>query len=82
VYETEQRYLNLPVVPPSKFGEIWNAVFPNLKIRAWINPPGKCNLCGNIDSKRRVATESGVKEALRQCHLIHRGGFINPERIR
>jgi hypothetical protein len=82
VYKSQQASLNVPFVQYSKFVELWNAMYPYHQLRTWISPVGKCNLCGEIDAKRRAATESCVKEALRQCHSMHRGGFIYPERAR
>jgi hypothetical protein len=82
VYKKQHEDHNLPFVLIEKFRELWNALLPYKKIRTWISPTGKCGLCGDIDAMRQKASETHVQEALRQCHLMHRGGFIFPERAR
>jgi hypothetical protein len=82
IYEKETRQVGQRAIDYNSFIEIWNALHPYNLIRSWVNPPGKCLLCADIDALRRKAKDSNVKEALRQCHLIHRGGLIFPERGR
>ena len=65
-----------------RFSEIWNACYPNYLVRPYANVTGKCDLCYAIDYQRRMSTDKQTKEALRQAHLLHRGGFIMPERRR
>jgi hypothetical protein len=51
---------------------------PNAKMSI----PGKCVFCSDIDSYRSNTSDKAVLEALKQCHAVHRGGFIMPERMR
>lgn len=69
-------------VDEQRFNEIWNACFPNYLVRPWANVTGKCDICYKIDFKRRTSTDKVTKEALRQAHLMHRGGLFMPERRR
>jgi hypothetical protein len=80
VYKADQGTFNLPHVQISKFRELWNALYPHHLTRPWINVPGKCDLCAKIDELRQQNSDKQVAEALRQCHLLHRAGFIMAER--
>lgn len=81
-YANEQSKLQLPKVNEKYFLQLWRSLFPNFQTRPWINIPGKCWICADIDAKRRETGDSSVKEALRQAHALHRGGMIMPERTR
>lgn len=81
-YYNEQRELDLPYVHETHFLQLWRSLFPHNKTRPWLNIPGKCWICADIDALRRENSDSSVREALRQAHLLHRGGMIMPERTR
>lgn len=81
-YRKEQIGNKLSFVGNSRFNELWNAIYPYYLLRPWINVPGKCETCYEIDTLRKTSTDSAVHEALRQCHHLHRGGFFMPERRR
>jgi len=44
------------------------------------NVPGKCNICYQIDQRRKKGGSKVVMEALKQCHHMHRGGMFMLER--
>jgi hypothetical protein len=79
-YVEEQKRINYDFVDYSKFIGLWNVLYPHFSTRLWLNVPGKCWLFSEIDSLRRGSGDSSVLEALQQLHLLHRGGFIMPER--
>lgn len=79
-YQREMLELNKTAVDNKRFYEIWNACFPNYLVRPYVNVTGKCDLCYAIDYQRRMSTDPKKKEALRQAHILHRGGFFMPER--
>ena len=82
MYEKEMVKLKLPVVDESRFNEIWLACFPSYLVRPYANVVGKCDICYKIDYQRRASTSKEEKQALRQAHLMHRGGLFMPERRR
>lgn len=68
-------------VSESEFISLWNACLPTHLIRPWMNVPGKCDTCYYIDQKVRGGKcNRSTREALRQCHHIHRGGMFMLER--
>jgi hypothetical protein len=68
------------IIGYTRFIELWNVLYPRAINRPWCSIPGKCNVCGEIDRKRREASESYVQECLRDAHHVHRGGMIMLER--
>lgn len=70
-----------PTVSNERFNELWNALFPQYLMRPWINIPGKCETCYEIDQLRKNSTSKQQKIALTQCHLLHRGGLFMKERV-
>jgi hypothetical protein len=44
--------------------------------RPWLNIPGKCVKCFDIDSSRRNTSDKAVLEALKQCHGVRRGRLL------
>ena len=82
LYVKEMSNVNKIPVDESRFNEIWLACFPNYLVRPYANVIGKCDTCYKIDYQRRAATDKATKEALRQAHLMHRGGLFMPERRR
>lgn len=84
-YKADMRirdFFPVSVVDRTKFDRIWNKLYPNTQLRSWVNIPGKCDICMEIDILRRqkpspTATQN---KALQQAHLLHRGGLIMLER--
>jgi hypothetical protein len=71
------------VVSESSFETLWNGLFPSVRIRSWVNIPGKCNICMEIDKLRRKPNKSeATRAALKHAHLLHRGGLFMLERQR
>ena len=73
------------VVSESSFESLWNGLFPAVRIiRSWVNIPGKCNVCMEIDKLRRKQDkcDKATRIALKQAHLLHRGGLFMQERQR
>eukprot|EP01038_Epipyxis_sp_PR26KG_P018073 gene18073-25359_t len=69
------------VVDSTKFGRIWNKLYPKTRLRAWIDIPGKCDICMEIDIMRRKTSRTEIQnKALQQAHILHRGGMIMLER--
>jgi hypothetical protein len=62
------------------FDELWRVIYPHYKLREWCSIPGKCDTCGEINRLRRTSTISAVREAAKQAHALHRGGFFMLER--
>lgn len=70
----------LPTVGYSRFINLWNALFPNVRKRPWCSIPGKCDTCWRIDKARKSAEDSYVLKALQAAHLLHRGGMFMLQR--
>lgn len=81
-YVKDMTELKRGPVAESRFMELWNSCYPSYLIRPWANVCGKCDTCYMIDCGRRTANDKNTKEALRQAHLLHRGGLFMPERRR
>ena len=81
-YVREQNKLGIPVVLLPLFYDLWNTVLPFCQLRPWINIPGKCNTCYEIDSLRKSCKDKNVLKALKELHILHRGGMFMPERAR
>ena len=81
-YKKESEEKHLDVVSKERFNELWNTLFPHFLIRPWIDVPGKCETCYEIDTQRRTCKDTAIHEALKQCHHLHRGGLFMPERKR
>ena len=80
LYNKEMKRLQKKPVDESRFNEVWLACYPNFLVRPYANVVGKCDTCYKIDYQRRSATDKQTKEALRQAHLMHRGGMFMLER--
>ena len=81
-YIKDMQKLDRKPVAECRFMELWNSCYPSYLIRPWANVCGKCDTCYMIDCGRRNANDKNTKEALRQAHLLHRGGLFMPERRR
>jgi hypothetical protein len=64
----------------STFINLWNAQYPNVKARPWVDVPGKCNTCYLIDREKNQATDKEVVRQLGIVHQLHRGGLYMLER--
>lgn len=83
VYEKYSRdcyRAQIPIVDEKTFGNLWNVLFPNCVIRAYVDIPGKCNTCYHIDRLRREVNDEMVHRKLSEAHLLHRGGLFMLER--
>ena len=70
------RYISL-----QKFYELWNTLFPRYTIRDFVDIPGKCITCYEIDSLRKNNTSNKtVLSAAKELHVLHRGGYFQRER--
>jgi hypothetical protein len=79
-YADEMKKLKQGYITIKRFYELWNGLYPQYLLRPWISIPGKCEICYLIDTLRRNSNDSKVREALKQCHLMHRGGLFMLER--
>jgi len=66
----------------SRFYELWGCLFPLCVNRPWCDIPGKCAVCLEIDRLRRSTKSEPVLLALKEAHLLHRGGMFNQERAK
>ena len=69
-----------PVVAETRFGELWNVLFPHCQRRSYCDQPGKCAVCYEIDKQRRATTDRNHAKMLKDAHLLHRGGMFMQER--
>jgi hypothetical protein len=79
-YKLSMQKSKLELVTYSVFVNIWNALFPNVKQRPWVDVPGKCSTCYLIDRMRKTAEDREVQYHLGLAHNLHRGGFFMLER--
>lgn len=70
------------VLSETQFSTYWRAMFPSVRIRSWVNIPGKCSTCMEIDKLRKQPCDKVTGKALKQAHLLHRGGLFMLERQR
>lgn len=60
---------------------IWNTVFPNVRIRRYKQVTGKCWTCHWINEGRETNKNNRrVLRALKEAHQLHRGGLYGLER--
>jgi hypothetical protein len=79
-YEQFMQSSQLEKVTYTAFVNIWNALFPNVKQRPWVDVPGKCSTCYLIDRMRKTSEDREVQYHLGLAHSLHRGGFFMLER--
>lgn len=79
-YVNETEIMGIQSVDISIFYEIWNSMYPNCLLRPWVDVPGKCSTCYEIDCGRKRSTDKKVLKALQQCHQLHRAGLFMLER--
>ena len=79
-YVRDMKSFNNPIVSISIFQDIWRTIFQNFKLREWVGIPGHCCTCDEIDTIRKQSLNKAVREAAKQAHLLHRGGFFMAER--
>ena len=53
---------------------------PYYCIRPWLNVPGKCDTCYEIDKVPRGTQDSKVLNACKQAHILHKAGMFARER--
>ena len=70
------------VVGYQRFTQLWNILFPRSRLRSWIDIPGKCDTCLEIDRLRRESKDRNIQLALKKAHHLHRGGLFMLERKR
>ena len=79
-YKTEHTSIAQPFVTQSNFNALWLAIYPQYMLKPFISVAATCDTCYKIDTARKSTTDPNVKEALKQCHHLHRGGMFMPER--
>ena len=79
-YSTEMGEIGIPILKSSLFYNLWRDLFPDALLRRKCNILGKCHLCSRIQSLRDKSRTRVMDEALRQAHLLHRGGLFMIER--
>lgn len=82
-YKHEFQILNSPareVVNYCTFNQLWNNIYPFATMRPYVDIPGKCDTCYEIDRLRRTAEDKRVQVACSQAHVLHRGGLFMLER--
>lgn len=81
-YEKDKIIADNHYLEYSKFIDIWNNVFPWVKIRVYKAVSGKCWVCYWINDIRKQAEDSAVLRAAKRLHQLHRGGLYMLERKR
>ena len=71
-----------PYVDFKIFIDIWNNVFPYVRIRVYKSVSGKCWTCHYINELRRTTRDSKILKAAKDLHQLHRGGMFHLERKR
>jgi hypothetical protein len=63
-----------------KFLELWNAIFPQVLQRPYVDICGKCETCYEIQNIRQSSRDSRIQWAAQRAHHLHRGGLFMLER--
>jgi hypothetical protein len=71
----------IPMVSYKTFTILWNTLYPHCTIRSYVDVPGKCFICGEIDRLRQSTSCEQVHKALSTAHMMHRGGMVMPEQM-
>ena len=79
-YKLEMELINQSFLDESYFNRLWHVLFPFYEIRQWLNVPGKCDICMEIDKVRRTSTDKDTLSAAKQAHLLHKAGMFGLER--
>jgi len=78
-FDQEQSYSRF--ISLSTFYNLWNTLFPRYTIREFVDIPGKCLTCYEIDSIRKNnSSNKRVLSAAKELHILHRGGYFQRER--
>ncbi len=72
----------LPAVSYTTFVELWNCIFPHCVIRSFVDIPGKCFVCGEVERIRTCCESTAEAEAASKVHFMHRGGMFMLERAK
>ena len=59
----------------SEFCNLWGTVFPYCVVRPYVDIPGKCRICFEIDRQRRICEDNVVKKMLTRAHFLHKITF-------
>jgi hypothetical protein len=57
-----------------------NTLFPTCIKRPWVDIPGKCDTCYEIDRLRKSSEDSAVQLKCKEAHIMHRNGMFMLER--
>lgn len=68
------------VVSYETFSNLWRTLSPNCLTRPYVDIPGKCGTCYEIDRQRKCFESKDVQRLLADAHLLHRGGMFMLER--
>lgn len=83
LYQSYQRsceYKKLRFVGYPTFSNNWKYFFPNCTRRPYVDIPGKCSTCFEIDRLRKTVESEEVQKLLAEAHYLHRGGLFMLER--
>jgi hypothetical protein len=80
MYSQEKQLLGSPYLSYKDFIDLWNGLFPHCVCRPWVDIPGKCHICCEIDRMRRSSSDRMVQLRLKEAHHMHRGGLFMLER--
>jgi hypothetical protein len=80
-YKQCQINKNLRYVNKKRLLQIWRSMFPYCDVRKFVNVPGKCDTCYEIDALRKSSNVPQVQRALTMCHFVHRAGLFMLERM-
>lgn len=80
VTEMSESIPKRPYVSLPRFIAVWNVTFPNCKCRTFVDVPGKCDICYEIDRQRKACPDAHTQRKLTEAHNMHRGGMFMKER--
>ena len=57
-YKADMEKSGIKFIQEPLFIDLWNALFPHYLVRPWLDVPGKCEICYEIDTARRKTSDT------------------------
>jgi len=81
LYKENQEKNNSLFIDLQTFYDLWSTLFPRYTLREFVDIPGKCVTCYEIDSIRKSNRSNKILQlAAHQLAYFHRGGYFQRER--
>jgi hypothetical protein len=81
LYKEHQEFNDSEYISLEKFYELWQTLYPRYTLREFIDIPGKCITCYEIDSIRKNnRSNENILKAAKKLFVMHRGGYFQRER--